>query len=173
MGSDGTNPRRLTNHSGRDEFPSWSPDGRRLAFESYRDGNREIYVMGSDGTNPHRLTNHAAWDVEPSWSPDGRHIAFVSNRDNWEIYVMGSDGTNPRRLTHGQRHLSVLVSGWPPHRLPVLSRRQLGDLRDGFEWQQPSSPDPPRPTTSIRLGLQMAATLPSCLGATTTTGRFT
>ena len=93
--------RRLTNHPEIDRHSSWSPDGRHIAFESYRDDNYEIYVMGSDGSNLRNLTNHWEWDRHPSWSPDGRHIAFESYRDgNWEIYVMGSDGSNPRRLTN-------------------------------------------------------------------------
>ena len=93
--------RRLTDHSAEDRYPSWSPDGRHIAFVSDRDGNDEIYVMGSDGSNPRRLTDHLARDFDPTWSPDGRHIAFVSDRDgNREIYVIGSDGSNPRRLTH-------------------------------------------------------------------------
>ena len=56
MGSDGSHPRRLTNHSASDGTPSWSPDGRHIAFESERDGGpSEIYVMevseaGSGGT---------------------------------------------------------------------------------------------------------------------------
>ena len=88
--------RRLTSHTAADWSPTWSPDGRHIAFVSNRDGNPEIYVMGSDGSNPRRLTHHTANDWSLVWSPDGRHIAFHSNRDgNWEIYVMGSDGSNP------------------------------------------------------------------------------
>ena len=94
--------RRLTHHSEGDWSPSWSPDGRHIAFESYRDGNGEIYVMGSDGSNLRRLTYHSESDMFPSWSPDGRHIAFASWRDDryGEVYVMGSDGSNLRRLTY-------------------------------------------------------------------------
>ena len=93
--------RRLTDDPAADWSPSFSPDGRHLAFMSERDGNQEIYVMGFDGSNPTRLTHHLAGDFSPSFSPNGRHIAFVSYRDgNFEIYVMGSDGSNPTRLTH-------------------------------------------------------------------------
>ena len=93
--------RRLTDDPAADWSPSFSPDGRHIAFVSERDGNREIYVMDSDGSNPRRLTDDPAADFSPSFSPDGRHIAFVSERDgNSEIYVMGSDGSNPIRLTH-------------------------------------------------------------------------
>ena len=146
MDSDGNNPRRLTNHSANDWRPSWSPDGRHIAFSSDRDGNREIYVMDSDGSNPRRLTKHPASDGYPSWSPDGRHIAFSSRRDdNWEIYVMDSDGSNPRRLTNhsaGDGYPSWSPDG-PAYRLLVQSRRQLGDLRDGFGWEQSPPPDQP------------------------------
>ena len=97
---------RLTDHSGWDFSPSFSPDGRHIVFESYRaehdDNNHtaDIYVMGSDGSNLTRLTDAPSDDSFPSFSPDGRHIAFVSDRDgNRDIYVMGSDGSNPTRLT--------------------------------------------------------------------------
>ena len=97
--------RRLTYHPARDLSPSWSPDGRHIAFASDRDGNGDIYVMGSDGSNPRNLTNHSGYASSPSWSPDGRHIAFASDRDgNGDIYVMSSDGSSPRRLTdHSDR----------------------------------------------------------------------
>ena len=109
MGSDGSNPRRLTNDSANDVAPVWSPDGRRIAFMSSRDGNWEIYSMGSDGSNPRRLTSNSATDGIPSWSPDSRQIAFESSRDgNFEVYAMGSDGNNPRRLTNNSA-----VDGFP------------------------------------------------------------
>jgi Tol biopolymer transport system component len=49
--------------------PAWSPDGSRIAFESYRDGNFEIYVMNADGSGQTRITNNTANDESPDWSP--------------------------------------------------------------------------------------------------------
>ena len=50
MNGDGSSPTRLTNNAYADFDPSWSPDGSKLAFDSDRVGNREIYSMNSDGT---------------------------------------------------------------------------------------------------------------------------
>lgn len=100
MRGDGSDPRRLTEDVANDMAPTWSPDGKYIAFVSDRDGNKEIYVMKADGTQQINLTRHPAEDWTPSWSPDGKSIAFASYRDgNWEIYVMGADGSNPQRLT--------------------------------------------------------------------------
>ncbi len=82
-------------------YPFWSPDGRRIVFQSDRiDGNREIYLMNADGSGLVRLTQNAAEDQTPVWSPDGTRIAFQSDRDgNLEIYVMNADGSGQRNLT--------------------------------------------------------------------------
>jgi Tol biopolymer transport system component len=72
----------------------------KIAYDTDRDGNFEIYSMNPDGTSKTRLTNNAARDVSPAWSADGTKIAFVSNRDgNFEIYKMNADGTGQTRLT--------------------------------------------------------------------------
>ncbi len=82
------------------QTPAWSPDGRKLAFVSRRDGNSEIYVMNADGSGQENLTQQPASDSHPSWSPDGRKLAFVSRRDgNSEIYVMNADGSGLRNVT--------------------------------------------------------------------------
>ena len=72
-----------------DYWPAWSPDGKRIAFTSNRDGNYEIYVMNADGTGLRNLTRHPAQDNYAAWSPDGKRIAFISNRDGGhDVYVM-------------------------------------------------------------------------------------
>ena len=103
MDPDGSNIQRLTTtKTGTGSWqPVWSPDGRRIAFGSDRDGNNEIYVMDADSSNIRRLTHTSDKERTPAWSPDCKQIAFVSDRGgNWGIYVIHADGSNVRRLAH-------------------------------------------------------------------------
>jgi Tol biopolymer transport system component len=107
--SDSRPPATLDSDSG----PSWSPDGKKIAFRSYRDGNYEIYVMNADGSEPKRLTNSPDSDLDPSWSPDGKKIAFTSSTFVYrDIYVMNADGSEQKRLTNSPG--SDLDPSWSP-----------------------------------------------------------
>ncbi len=95
-------PIRLTDAWSYDDNVSWSPDGKKIAFRSGRDGlyNHEIYVMDADGSGQTNLTRTVGHDMFPRWSPDGSMIFFVSERGGGkDIYVMGADGSDPRRIT--------------------------------------------------------------------------
>jgi len=105
---------RLTDNPVWDVFPTWSPDGKYLAFVSGRDGNDEIYVMNIDGTNPVNLSQNPALDFAPAWSPSGNHIAFISSREaGHKLYIMNADGTSQTRV-NGE-YLSVISRpSWLP-----------------------------------------------------------
>jgi Tol biopolymer transport system component len=101
----------LTTSPAVDTWPSWSPDGRQIAFYSDRDGASNIYVMGADGTAQRRLTalENGYQATHPAWSPDGRTIAFTLSRrptpyvsttetDVSDIWGIAPDGSGMRRL---------------------------------------------------------------------------
>jgi Tol biopolymer transport system component len=73
---------RFTYETGLFESPTWSPDGKLVAFASNRTGNFEIYVRRVDGGQEVDVTDHPADDVQPALSPDGRSLAFVSTRSS-------------------------------------------------------------------------------------------
>jgi Tol biopolymer transport system component/tRNA A-37 threonylcarbamoyl transferase component Bud32 len=82
----------------------YSPDGRRIAFQSNRgmvDGY-EIWLAGADGSSPARLTRGPGRSqASPRWSPDGRWIAFASQAGNghWDVWMIAADGSGLRRVT--------------------------------------------------------------------------
>ena len=116
MNADGSGQRKLTRLSNSDGSFSWSPDGRRIAFVSDRDGNDEVYVINVDGSGLRNLTRNPARDGHPKWSSDGRTIGFVSNRGgNRDIYVMNADGSRQRNLTRGIDQQAFGIA-WSPAR---------------------------------------------------------
>ena len=73
--ADGSNPRRLTDSGASEHFPSWSPDGRWIAYATWEDGVGAIHKVRSDGSgDPARLTQRNAVWLDPTWSPDGERI---------------------------------------------------------------------------------------------------
>ena len=125
---DGSNLRKLTKNSAVDAYPAWSPDGNRIAFISYRDGDDiwpRLYVMNADGSKQRSLapavwtTNHA-----PVWSPNGSSIAFVVSQhdrlpteDSYKVvyrhimYTVRPEGSEPRILGD-TGSVGVLVPRW-------------------------------------------------------------
>lgn len=88
-----------------DRHPSWSPDGKKIAFVSNRlgDGSVDLYVMNPDGSEVERITHDPMYEFRPAWSPDGRKIAFYGwggGNQSWSIYVIDADGSNLFQVTH-------------------------------------------------------------------------
>ena len=137
MDADGANPQKLTDSPLVDWDPSWSPDGRHIAFTANgrpgdwgaRGGDLEIYVMDASGANPRKLTNNHRQDTDPAWSPDGKRIAYVSTIDrNQDIYVMDVHGGNQRKLTNSG---NVHIHNWKPSWSPNGERIAFTSNRDG------------------------------------------
>jgi TolB protein len=101
VSSDSGRPRRLTDTYEDDCNPSWSPDGKQLAFDRNDDGRNWIYVVNSDGTGLRRLTGIYNWSAV--WTADGR-ISYTNDRGIW---VVNPDGTDRHLLARANVDLSA------------------------------------------------------------------
>ena len=91
---------QITNFSGLNGAPSFSPDGKQLAMVLSKDGNPDIYVLDLESRRLRRVTRHYGIDTEPSWSADGEAIVFTSNRGGKpQIYKMRLADLQIERLT--------------------------------------------------------------------------
>ena len=97
-------PVQVTLALGVEDFPTWSPDGRSIAYAAsetgvFRGGNWDIMITQVGGGEPlNRTADYDGVDSFPSWSPDGTSIAFHSNRDGGGVFVMSPLSGAPRRL---------------------------------------------------------------------------
>jgi TolB protein len=127
--ADGTGLRTIVGDRGKlahQDWPAWSPDGRRFAFSSTHEGNQEIYTASADGTDLVRLTRNPGLDAHPCWSPDGKTIAFATDRwGGLELAAVRPDGTGPIRLTRSPR-----LDDYPAYS-PDGSRLAFVSNRDG------------------------------------------
>jgi Tol biopolymer transport system component len=129
--------------------PTWSPDGKHIAFEVRIDTEADIYVIDNDGKNLQRVTNltppgvQRIWGSHPSWSPDGKQIVF---RRGQTVWVTNADGTEQSQVTTSTDYSHLNNSGirvgpleWTPCWKPVggivfaPSKRQGQDAVPGIK----------------------------------------
>jgi len=116
--------RRLTPDNAWNLDASWSPDGRRIVYQSTRDGRSDVYVMDMSTGSVRRLSDSRGFNGYPTLSPDGRWIAYESSRDGIEarpdppgyyyreIYLVREDGSDLHRLL--TVHAVQFGAAWSP-----------------------------------------------------------
>ena len=145
MDADGTDQVQLTNSPGYNRQPAWFPGGRRIAVNSNRKGDSDIYVLTlnaarDDVVRVEQLTNRDSGDRQPAVSPSGKRLAFVSNRNGAEaaIYSMrtgsaeGPNGHNrPLQLTgNGEGSDPDTEPDWAPSGQKIVFTSQRTDTRE-------------------------------------------
>lgn len=141
MNADGSMQRRVTSgHSGDASTatglfyeiePSWSPDGKSIAFASRRGGISDIYVMDAKGKNVRQLTLSVG-GMHPTWSPDGKRIAFAGGPVS-HLEVIPSAGGTARRIT-GDTTTERDPAWSPDGRWLAYARTRLDDSTRSDIW---------------------------------------
>ena len=115
INADGTGLKQLMNIPGADLEPAWSPDGKRIAFASLRDGNKQIYLFDVDTQSVIRLTQPDVniENSQPAWSPDGKQIAYLVKRlGTYQVWVMNDTGQENVQLVRSGQSLWDYGPAW-------------------------------------------------------------
>jgi TolB protein len=131
MNADGTGARKLTREPALDLSPSWSPDGKRLAFVSDRAGTPQIYVMNADGSGVRRLTFQGNYNQTPQWSPRGDLLAFTARdeRKVFDVFVVSPDSGKIDRITQDQGRTNEEPTWAPSGRLLAFKSDRKGQAQ--------------------------------------------
>ena len=114
---------------GINNWPAYSPDGKRIAFSSSRDGGLALYVMSADGSGVTRVGKLDGMQMRPCWSPDGSRLAFTWNHDGvYNIYAINLDGSGLVRLTASGERSDYAT--WHPNGQSVVL---VGERRGKFD----------------------------------------
>ena len=110
---DGSNKTQLTHNDVDDGHPTWSPNGRQIAFSSMVEDIYQIFIMDAAGGTAKQLTFSNTSHYHPTFSSDGKRIIYVSNAHNhYTLWMMNADGTNKTQLTnHIGAHFEPSLSG--------------------------------------------------------------
>ena len=151
--ADGSDPRQLTDFGTQSGAPTWSPDGRSIAFDTRLRGNGDIYVVSPEGGEPQPLIEGPEDTLQPHWSLDGEAIYFTSHRGGaWDVMsfeiktghietVAESSLAWPRQSPDG-RFLYYTGDKFAKRAVNGLFRKQLPDGREMFLREGARHPAP-------------------------------
>jgi TolB protein len=128
---DGGNLAQLTDGSGDDRQPNWSPAGDRIVFQSQRAGSWDIWTIAPDGSGLTQVTTGEAEDTDPSFSPDGRLIVFSSDAggDTGDLHIVPAEGGTPIRIREGTGYAGA--ASWSPDGRWIAFETLAADDPDG------------------------------------------
>jgi len=134
--------------------PSWSPDGRRIAFWGVREGARDIFTIGREGGQAASVTNDDALDWNPVWSPDGAYLYFSSNRGGamniWRIAMdaAGKAAGAPESIGVPSSYAAAISFSADGKRLAYANCQRSSNIYlVGFDAAQEQIVGAPRPLT--------------------------
>jgi mono/diheme cytochrome c family protein len=131
MGADGGQYGTLGDPPVVGGYPSFSPDGTKIAFDF--NSSRNIFVINSDGTNLQQLTSTGN-NSDAAWSPDGTKIAFTSNRAGGaQLFTMNADGTNQTNISNAGTFIDSLPS-WSPDGTKIAFNRAVPGTQTQNIW---------------------------------------
>jgi TolB protein len=98
----------------KNRHPAWSPDGKRLAFSSDRNGNPDIWITDLEGRDTVQITHDSASAITPAWSPDGKEIVYVSTASGRsELMIINVEARATRKISpFGSRPVEVRDPQW-------------------------------------------------------------
>jgi TolB protein len=143
MDGDGSDVRRVTTDAEWDMEPAWSPDGKRIAFQSRRDtpkspfASRELYVMAADGSGQTRLTQKVEttdFSDHPVWAPSGLSLLYrSSNGEGGNLWTIGADGGGAAQFTDYGEQANLGTPAYSPDgsRIAFASNH---DTKNPMEW---------------------------------------
>ena len=136
MNADGSGIKNITDNPADDVSPAWSPDGRKIAFCSDRDGGFDIFVAAADGSDPVNITKTpGVLETDPAWSPDGQRIAFcaaeggappASADARSALYVMNANG-GERTCIYRSPAADAYTPAWSPDGEKIAFSEYRGD----------------------------------------------
>ena len=143
--------KRITFNKGRDEWPTWSANSKRVANSSDRDGDMDIYITAVSSGQVTQWTNWPGFEEQPAWSPDGQWIAFIAkteesngngNLDRLDdgdlgtLWIGRRDGSDFRQLTFEHRFADP---AWSPDSGLIVVARFADSNGDGHLSQYDNS----------------------------------